>query len=70
MISVAIDADGAEVFTLGLFDINGREVMSAETRFNGANQVRQIDLSQLPSGVYHLRAVSSERSVTKRVVKY
>jgi len=70
MVNVALDASNAEVFTLSIFDLNGREVMRGETRFNGVSQVRQLNISELPSGIYNLRAVSTKRSATQRIVKF
>jgi hypothetical protein len=70
LISIALDAGNTEAFTLSLTDLNGREVMRSETRFNGVNQVRHIDINGIAPGIYNLRAVSAERSITQRVVKY
>jgi hypothetical protein len=70
ILSISLNAGNAEAFNLSLSDMSGRVVMQSETRFNGTAQVRQINISQLPAGIYNLRAVSGERSITKRIVKY
>ena len=51
--------------TLQLLDFHGRTMWNTETEFSHLN----IDVSDLPIGMYHLRIVSGGEIINKRIVK-
>ncbi|MGB0432117.1 MAG: T9SS type A sorting domain-containing protein, partial [Bacteroidia bacterium] len=54
--------DGADSFTFQIFELTGKTVLS------GYGQ-KQIDISNLPSGVYHLSLVLNETVYNTQFVK-
>ena len=60
-INIDLGSIDGEIIQMGIFDIMGREVVKiASDDFDG---IVQKDISQLPSGMYFLRVMNSEKEV-------
>ncbi len=65
-LSVAVRA-GASQARLALYDVLGREVLSARVAPGSAAHVVPLDVSGLPAGVYLVRLRAGDRSLTRRL---
>lgn len=60
---ITIDANGVNVESITITDMNGRIVAK------GAIAENTIDISRLENGVYFVRVITQSGSVTKKIVK-
>jgi hypothetical protein len=54
-----------DIREIRLFDVNNREIL----RWNGSARRVSLDISALKPGVYVIRAVSGQKTLTRLVVK-
>ena len=65
---VTLRNDSGHVFIeIALFDINGRKVQTVET--SELTRDTEINLDNIPSGVYFVKIKSENASLTKRILK-
>lgn len=60
-----IEANGAEIKSVDLFDITGRNISSASIR----NNTTEINISQLPNGIYSVKVNTGETVKYLKIIK-
>ena len=63
--SINIRLAGATDANYSIIDVTGKQMVSGSIQ-NGESTV---SLSELPSGIYIIKATAGERSVTKKIIK-
>ncbi len=68
-INISFEALEDMDLSFNLYDITGRKVMPVkEVSVSPGNQVRNIKLTDLPKGIYHLQLSTDGRSISQKIV--
>jgi hypothetical protein len=55
----------AEIMSLSIYDLHGRLIMT----LNGGNDICEVDLRHLIKGTYIVKVVTTDRSLTEKIIK-
>lgn len=69
IVNIRINSSESREVVFSLTNINGQTIMTKQMELSKGEQVRDLDMSALPKGLYFVNFVSEEGNVTYKIIK-